>query len=348
MTTHGPGRVYQGISDGFLRYIDTALWLRDENLRAERLELLAREGRLFTEPLLEPLPPHTPRVTLDEAIKDSTSDSDLGRALGGVVFGGDGSSALYGHQVEALQTALSDANTSRNFVVTAGTGAGKTECFLLPIFARLLTESKGWGDQPPDNRWWDHAASGSWRDSRYRSKRPAAMRAMILYPTNALVEDQMGRLRQAIRRARNLHAPAPLYFGRYTRATIGGQDLPTQIRNQRVQEVAEHLRSMESDRDAIGDADDGLVAQLPDPRDGEMTTRMGHDRVSTRCPGHELLDAKRHAHARERGGALRSDSGLAAGRTSLGFSLLSWTSCTCIEALPGARSGSLLGTCSSA
>lgn len=76
----------------------------------------------------------------------------------------------YTHQLESLEAAhrtldLHDAQPA--LVVTAGTGAGKTESFLLPMLERL------WSVPP--------APEGG-------------VSAIILYPMNALVNDQVGRL----------------------------------------------------------------------------------------------------------------------------------------------------------
>ncbi len=53
-----PLRLYSRLRDTYLRYLDTAFWLRDPGLLAERRALLEREGRLFTEPLIEPVVPY--------------------------------------------------------------------------------------------------------------------------------------------------------------------------------------------------------------------------------------------------------------------------------------------------
>lgn len=61
---------------------------------------------------------------------------------------------LYSHQV----TMLSQALAGQNVVVTAGTGSGKTESFLLPLFAYLAKESRNWqapnSEHPRLNDWW--------------------------------------------------------------------------------------------------------------------------------------------------------------------------------------------------
>jgi len=76
---------------------------------------------------------------------------------------------LYSHQEEALLR----SKNGGNLVVTTGTGSGKTECFLLPILQSLLEEVE----------------SGTLT---------RAVRAIIIYPMNALANDQMKRLRKML------------------------------------------------------------------------------------------------------------------------------------------------------
>ena len=77
--------------------------------------------------------------------------------------------ALFTHQAEAFRhLASAQPDQSPSLVIAAGTGAGKTEAFLLPILAGLWK-------QP-------HGANAH------------GMRCLILYPMNALVTDQVTRL----------------------------------------------------------------------------------------------------------------------------------------------------------
>ncbi|MDQ3010693.1 MAG: DEAD/DEAH box helicase, partial [Acidobacteriota bacterium] len=70
-------------------------------------------------------------------------------------------------------------SNNRNLVVASGTGSGKTEYFLLPIINDLLS------DPTP------------------------GVRALLIYPMNALVNDQLTRLRELLRGTN-------ITFGRYT------------------------------------------------------------------------------------------------------------------------------------
>ena len=92
----------------------------------------------------------------------------------------------------------------KSLMVTTGTGSGKTECFLLPILGKLAREAADRG----------HAFGAS-----------NAMRAMVLYPMNALVNDQLGRLRLLFGDPRIVKkfmewSGRPARFARYTSRTL--------------------------------------------------------------------------------------------------------------------------------
>lgn len=74
---------------------------------------------------------------------------------------------LYLHQQKAVERAAMGSN----LVVTTGTGSGKTECFLIPVINELLREKE----------------SGTLQNH--------GMRTLIVYPMNALANDQLKRLR---------------------------------------------------------------------------------------------------------------------------------------------------------
>ncbi|WP_433537208.1 DEAD/DEAH box helicase [Micromonospora sp. CA-249363] len=283
-----PKRVYQELRDAYLRYFDTAYWLRDEPLRRERRQLLNESGLLFTDVLLEPVVPYDADVPLKEVAAevglDPLAADIVGKALFGDFVAPGENIMLRRHQAEALRHSLSnDPGKPRNVVVTSGTGSGKTESFLLPVLARLVQEALAWGQDRAPDRWWEAPESQMrWRPMRASEARSAALRTVVLYPTNALVEDQISRLRKALRRIAASQL-APLWFGRYTGGTLGSSDLPAgSADRERVIDAANEIKSAASDFRTLveayqGEADrrrvEEMLSQFPDPQMGEMLTR---------------------------------------------------------------------------
>lgn len=76
---------------------------------------------------------------------------------------------LYLHQENAIERAAA----GKNLIITTGTGSGKTESFMIPIINELLSE-------------------------RDRGTLSPGVRTMIIYPMNALVNDQIRRLRELL------------------------------------------------------------------------------------------------------------------------------------------------------
>lgn len=275
-----PHQVYGELTDAYLRYIDTAFWLRDPQLMAERRALLERDGALFTDVLLEPVLPYDATEEIDRVLAQCGEMADAARDAATVLFGtyaaSDGKIRLRKHQADALIHSLQPGlSPERNVVVTSGTGSGKTESFLLPVLTRLVHEAREYSVDPDPSHWWA-SAEARWSPLRPNAHRPAAVRSLVLYPTNALVEDQIGRLRRALRLLTGLDQPTRIWFGRYTGSTLGGGDLPNVgSKSRATAEVARQLRSMASEIEAIrgsGGAMD-LIDQFSDPRSGEMLSR---------------------------------------------------------------------------
>jgi hypothetical protein len=88
-----------------------------------------------------------------------------------------------------------------------------------------------------------------------------------------LVEDQVARLRKAVRRIAAGPAGKQLFVGRYTSATLGRGALPTSASDKRLSEVAREVRSIVSEYDAMQRSSDVDLSQFSDPRQGEMLTR---------------------------------------------------------------------------
>lgn len=273
-----PVTVGSRIEETLLRYIDTAFYLRDGSLRQERRRLLSGEVPLVPSPLLEPVLPYDGVVDAVEACTAVGLEPHEAAWLVEGLFGASASGLkLRGHQAEALSVAMRASGVT-NPVVTSGTGSGKTESFLLPVLARLLLESREWpavtGAAQP---WWDSNPL-RWRPVR-QENRDAAVRTLVLYPTNALVEDQMSRLRRTARRIHDAGGPR-LWFGRYTSAALGGTRMPPLTsKSPVVASVAEAMRELVTEYDSLTTGSPDIVDFLSDPRRVELLTRW--DMVST-------------------------------------------------------------------
>lgn len=283
MTSTNPLRLAADLRDAYLRYFDTAFWLDDESLMRERRSLLEASGALVGSVLLEPLLPYPNVVDYLDVTRGCGIDDTVARAVAEAVFPGvDGDHLmLRSHQAAAILRGIPiGAAPGRNVVVTSGTGSGKTESFLIPLLLRLVTERETWVGQPEPTWWWD-AHEPQWTALRHGDSRPAAVRALVLYPTNALVEDQLTRLRRAIRELNKRNPNRPLWFGRYTGTTSGSGARPRSTKA--AQEVASDLRSIDAEYHQLvaaiqqghaGESDSGIdLSQFQDPRSGEMLTR---------------------------------------------------------------------------
>ena len=283
-----PLTMYDSLREVYLSYYDTAFRIRDESIQAERRQLFNQNGVLFTEPLLEPVADYLSYHTVNQVASRIGLDGEQAELLSQTVFGGPSEFLLRLHQEQSLEVAFA-SKAGRNVIVTAGTGSGKTESFLLPVFARLIREASDWQPVTQTRRrdpWWaDERQESPWESSRSGERRSASVRAIVLYPTNALVQDQVSRLRRAISAASRvaLMKGNRVYVGQYTGSTLGSGPPPTGTsrRDQRRRaDVASDLRSMSRDFSALREAirrdpriDESLQWEFPDPNSSELLTR---------------------------------------------------------------------------
>lgn len=274
---------FETIKENFIRYVKTAFGTKFDGVEKERYDLLNYDKVLYRKPWIEPLPDY---VSSGKKINDLTAE-DLGNALnvgefetfkGLVNTGLVGNFPLHSHQAEMLKQAL----LGNNCIITSGTGSGKTESFLLPLFAQLSKELTNWtapNQQSTNiNTWWRENSGLSARqivnnsdftlsnDVRQRNHetRKAGVRALILYPMNALVEDQMSRLRKALDSddTRNWLSENTngnkIYFGRYNGSSpVAGElkkikDDGTFVFNtNKVNQLKEQLQQIETDSNRV-------------------------------------------------------------------------------------------------
>ncbi|MEF2279904.1 DEAD/DEAH box helicase [Deinococcus sp. YIM 134068] len=256
-------------------YVESAFPLKNPALRRERRALLARPGLLTQEPLVEPVATYeSSGHTLAQAAATLPGHlGDLAHLAGPLLPPG---TPLHAHQFRAL---TAGAVEGRDLVVTTGTGSGKTEAFLLPLLAELARESADWtpvGAPAPERAWWrqgEDRTGSQWA----HVTRPAAVRALMLYPLNALVEDQLKRMRSV------LNAPAVtawldarrggnrVTFGRYTGLTA----VPGRPGNKHhLRRLHRHLTTLDRQWTALlGAGRPELLDHFPDPSGGEAWSR---------------------------------------------------------------------------
>ena len=168
------------VEDSYREYIATTIHFDDADLQKQLETILCEPGYLAKGPFLEAAPPYRKDKTVADLVDEGLLCKGMMSLGGGEARNFDPYRPLYVHQVKAIEKSVA----GRNYAVVTGTGSGKTECFLLPILNDILTEFE-------------------------KSGRSAGVRAMILYPMNALANDQLKRLRQLLK-------GTDITFGRYT------------------------------------------------------------------------------------------------------------------------------------
>lgn len=164
----------------FSKYLRSTFDIRDSrynDLYNKRLDEL--ESKLYKGPYLASSLPFEQSSSINELINKGEFEKDFLR-VGALDF----DRPCYAHQINAFKRVAS----GHNIVVTTGTGSGKTECFMLPIINELIKEINN-GDTEP------------------------GIRAIFLFPLNALVYDQIDRLRELLKNYEEIK------FGFYTGRT---------------------------------------------------------------------------------------------------------------------------------
>ena len=161
------------LKEEFISYITTSFQISDEEYARQFREELSREGIIAKGPYLDISDSFKKGKSLRQMMEEG-SVSKLFADLEGDLPDGKKElpleRTLYLHQEKAIEK----AKAHKNMVVTTGTGSGKTECFTIPIINYLLEEKEKNGNLTP------------------------GVRAILIYPMNALANDQMKRLRDTL------------------------------------------------------------------------------------------------------------------------------------------------------
>jgi len=167
----------------YAKYVRSFFSFADQRIEKFVTKELAKKGRLWPDPLLQVNPGYEQASDMEELCaqgklhplcKDIFYDQKLERPL-----------RLFRHQEQAVENWLQRTP----FVVTSGTGSGKTLTYLIPIFDSVLRNNPS----------------------------EAKVHAIIIYPMNALVNSQYEALKNLARSFKERkHYDMPVRFAKYT------------------------------------------------------------------------------------------------------------------------------------
>lgn len=172
----------KNIVDKYLAYIETTFFIDDKDYMRQFKEKLKEKEQFSKGPYID----FIDSFKTGKSLKDLISENIVSREFERLFINDNKllTRNLYKHQEKAICM----ANENKNLVVTTGTGSGKTESFLFPILNYLMREKE----------------AGELDDG---------VRALIIYPMNALANDQIKRMRELLKDYQDIT------FGLYTGET---------------------------------------------------------------------------------------------------------------------------------
>lgn len=176
-----PRSTTEKIKADYRSYVASILTVRDREISRLAKEEV-KKTTFVKGPFLETTLPFKDGKTLKQLADEGTISNEFSK-MGKNVHYNDWKLRI--HQENALKHII---NNDRNMVVSTGTGSGKTECYLYPIFNEIMREKEA-------------------------GILDAGVRALLIFPMNALANDQQKKLRKLL-------ANYPdITFGRYTGET---------------------------------------------------------------------------------------------------------------------------------
>lgn len=270
MDKYGVKSTHEALKNKLINYISTVYLGKNDSLRSACLSELEKPGLLYQEPYIEA---NHAYLSVPNGIKKADLPNDVKIVLQEMINSNLGVFVNpYLHQIESLENYY----RGKDLFISTGTGSGKTECFMWPLATKLLMEQM-------------HSPE-TWQIR--------GIRTIMLYPMNALVSDQMGRLRKMIGNSKNgfhdiIRKIAPgsrvPQFGMYTgRTPYPGENNHDEnvkyaetIRRdilKQSKEVQDKLRELgkypsKADLESFADRLKVQGATLTDPNDAELVTR---------------------------------------------------------------------------
>ncbi|MBQ8451829.1 MAG: DEAD/DEAH box helicase [Clostridia bacterium] len=179
-----PILTYEKLNESYKEFLDAQFTFRNPKIDKAAKNALSKECELLNGPFIEAHMPYAGENTLEDLVNQKLLNRNIYKAFTKNEYS---VYKRYYHQEKAIKYVIN----KKSIIVASGTGSGKTECFFIPIINELLNEI--------DNN----------------SLCPG-VRALIIYPMNALANDQMARLRASLKNI------PEITFGRYIGETPDG------------------------------------------------------------------------------------------------------------------------------
>ncbi|EDY81038.1 DEAD/DEAH box helicase domain protein [Verrucomicrobiia bacterium DG1235] len=171
-------KIHDEIVESYRSYIESFIDIHDDDIRDEVSNRLG-DGTLWPEPLVQFNPAYERALSVADLVKEKTLSSEMESVFHRY--------ELYTHQVEAIRLGVQP----KSFVVTSGTGSGKSLTYIGSILNSLFNEGTGNG-----------------------------IRAVLVYPMNALINSQEEELKK-FKENYEKHSgrPFPIRFEAFTGQT---------------------------------------------------------------------------------------------------------------------------------
>ncbi len=166
------------VVDEYKKFSTSFTKIHAEDIR-EQVEKIYSDARYWPEPLIQINASFEQSKNIDALVKEGALEAGCGD-----IFRVDGAPlTLHEHQRQAISIAAD----GESYVVTTGTGSGKSLCFFIPIVNAILAEKKRGGAR--------------------------RTRAIIIYPMNALANSQLEEISKFLN---NVKGEQPITIARYT------------------------------------------------------------------------------------------------------------------------------------
>lgn len=177
-----PSESSKNITDFYRRYLLTTFGTNNASYNDQLKQELEKDRSIADGPYISMSDPYEKGKTLSELAEEGVVSKEILKLGKFHPY-----RALYKHQ----ETSVRKVKDGKNLIVTTGTGSGKTESFLIPVIDQLLREKEA-GTLGP------------------------GVRTLIIYPMNALVNDQIRRIRELLA---DMDGDNRITFGRFTGET---------------------------------------------------------------------------------------------------------------------------------